>query len=53
MTIMAANTTNSMCRTSILVLLGLIALIAGAKWLAILVPAAMLVCFGAVPSIAT
>ena len=48
---MSANTKNSMGRTLALTLLGLLALLAGVKWLVVLVPAAMLVWFGAPPGL--
>jgi hypothetical protein len=44
---MSKNSKKSMGWTSVLILLGLAALFAGAKWLVLLIPAAMLVWYGA------
>lgn len=48
---MSKNTKKSMGSTSILILLGLIALFAGEKWLLLLIPAAMLVWYRARPAL--
>jgi len=44
---MSANSKKSMGGTTVLILLGLIALFAGQKWLLLLIPAALLVWYGA------
>ena len=49
--VMSASTKNSLSRTLLLVLLGLIALLIGMKSLPVLVPAALLVWFGASPAL--
>jgi hypothetical protein len=46
---MSANSKKSIGWTSVLVLLGLIALFGGEKWLVVLIPAAVLVWYGAGP----
>jgi hypothetical protein len=43
------NSKKSMAGTLILILLGLVALFVGVKWLVVLIPAAMLVWYGASP----
>jgi hypothetical protein len=48
---MSMNTKKSMGWTFILILLGLIALFGGEKWLVLLIPAAMLVWYGARPTL--
>jgi hypothetical protein len=48
---MSANSINTTARTSLLILLGLLALIAGVKWLAVLIPAAMLVWYVSSPAL--
>lgn len=48
---MNANFKRSIGSTLLLVLLGLLAFLAGAKWLVVLVPAAVLVWFGASPAL--
>ncbi len=45
------NTKKSMGWTLILIFLGLIALFGGEKWLVLLIPAAMLVWYGARPTL--
>jgi hypothetical protein len=47
---MSRNAKKSMGWTMVLMLLGLIALFAGAKWLVVLVPAAMLIWYEASPT---
>jgi len=47
---MSANAKKSMTGTMALILLGLLTLITGGKWLVVLVPAAMLVWYGARPA---
>jgi hypothetical protein len=47
--LMSANSKKSISRTLILILLGIIALVAGVKSLIVLIPAAMLVYFGTDP----
>jgi hypothetical protein len=44
---MSANSKKSMGSTMVLILLGLIALFAGQQWLVLLIPAAILVWYGA------
>jgi hypothetical protein len=46
---MSANSKKSLTSTIILMLLGLAAFVGGAKWLILLVPAALLVWYGARP----
>lgn len=46
---MSADRKKSMGWTMVLILLGVAALVGGAKWLVVLIPAAMLVWFGATP----
>jgi hypothetical protein len=46
---MSANSKKSLTSTFILILLGLAALVGGSKWLILLVPAALLVWYGARP----
>ena len=46
---MSAASRKSMGWTSVLVILGVVALYASAKWLAILVPVAVLIWYGARP----
>jgi hypothetical protein len=43
---MSAESKKSMGGTILLILFGIIALVAGASWLVVLIPAAMLVWFG-------
>jgi len=50
---MSANSKKSILWTIILVILGMAALYGGAKWLSLLIPAAMLVWFVAKPSLGT
>ncbi len=47
---MSANAKKSMTATVALILLGLLALITGGKWLVVLIPAAMLVWYGSKPA---
>jgi hypothetical protein len=44
---MSANSKKSMSGTILLIVLGLLALFTGAKWLVLLIPAAMFVWYGA------
>jgi hypothetical protein len=44
---MSMNSKKSIGWTSVLILLGLVALFAGVKWLVVLIPAAMMVWYGA------
>jgi hypothetical protein len=44
---MSADSKKSMGGTTVLILLGLIALVAGPKWLVVLIPAALLVWYSA------
>jgi low affinity Fe/Cu permease len=46
---MSINSKKSMGWTGVLILLGLVALFGGEKWLVVLIPAAMLVWYGAGP----
>ncbi len=46
---MSANSKKSLGSTILLIFLGLAALIGGAKWLVLIVPAAVLVWYGARP----
>ncbi len=46
---MSANSKTSLGTTLLLILLGLAALFAGAKWLAVLIPAALFVWYSAKP----
>jgi len=46
---MSMNSKKSMAGTFVLILLGLVALFGGEKWLVVLIPAAMLVWYGAGP----
>ncbi|HUD64155.1 MAG TPA: hypothetical protein VMQ17_06250 [Candidatus Sulfotelmatobacter sp.] len=46
---MSADSKKSMGWTIVLVLLGVVALVGGVKWLVLLVPAAMLIWYGAGP----
>lgn len=46
---MSANTKKSMGWTIVLILLGMAALYGGSKWLSLLIPAALLVWYGAGP----
>jgi hypothetical protein len=48
---MSMNTKKSVSGTILLILLGLVALFAGANWLPVLIPAAMLIWFGAGPAL--
>jgi hypothetical protein len=48
---MSRNCKKSMGWTIALILLGLIALFAGVKWLALLIPAALLIWYGAGPAL--
>jgi len=48
---MSVNSKKSITSTTILILLGLVALFAGEKWLALLIPAAMLVWYAAGPAL--
>jgi hypothetical protein len=48
---MSRNAKKSMGWMVVLILLGLTALFAGAKWLVVLVPAAMLIWYGASPAV--
>ena len=48
---MSANSKKSMAWTIILILLGMAALYGGEKWLALLIPAAILVWYGAGPAL--
>ncbi len=48
---MSVNSKKSMGWTSVLILLGLVALFAGAKWLVVLIPAAMMVWYGVGPTL--
>jgi hypothetical protein len=48
---MSVNSKKSMASTTVLILLGLLALFAGEKWLALLIPAAILVWYGAGPAL--
>ena len=48
---MSPNTKKSMGATAVLVLLGMLVLIAGDKWLGIMIPAAILVWFAASPTL--
>jgi hypothetical protein len=47
--LMSANAKKSMGGTIVLVMFGVVALIGGVKWLPLLIPAAMLVWYGAGP----
>ena len=46
---MSADSKKSMGWTIVLVLLGVVALVSGVKWLVLLIPAAMLIWYGAGP----
>ncbi len=46
---MSADSKKSMGWTIVLVLLGVVALVGGVKWLVLLIPAAMLIWYGAAP----
>ena len=46
---MSADSKKSMGWTVVLILLGVVALFAGARWLTLLIPAAMLIWYGAGP----
>jgi hypothetical protein len=48
---MSANSKKSITSTTVLILLGLVALFAGAKWLGLLIPAAILVWYAAGPAL--
>jgi hypothetical protein len=48
---MSRNAKKSMGWTSLLILFGLMALFGGEKWLVLLIPAAMLVWYGAGPMV--
>jgi hypothetical protein len=48
---MSANSKKSMGWSGVLVLLGLVALFGGQDWLVVLIPAAMLVWYGASPAL--
>jgi len=50
---MSSNSKKSMVWTIILIVLGMAALFSGAKWLSLLIPAAMFVWFAAKPSLRT
>ena len=47
---MSANSKKSLGGTTLLILLGMAVLIAGAKWLMVLIPAAVLVWYAAKPT---
>jgi hypothetical protein len=47
--LMSADSKKSMGWTIVLVLLGVVALVGGVKWLVLLIPAAMLIWYGAAP----
>ena len=49
--IMSASTKKSMGWMAVLILLGLVALFGGVKWLVVLIPAAMMVWYGAGPAL--
>jgi Na+/H+ antiporter NhaC len=51
--IMSSKSRKSMAWTVVLILLGVAALFGGAKWLSLLIPAAMFVWFAAKPSLRT
>jgi hypothetical protein len=46
---MSMNSKKSMGWATVLILLGIIALFGGVKWLIVLIPAAMLIWYGAAP----
>ena len=48
---MSRNANKSMGWTSLLILFGLVALFGGEKWLVLLIPAAMVVWYGAGPMV--
>jgi hypothetical protein len=48
---MSANSTNTTARTILLIILGLLVLVAGMKWLVVLIPAAMLVWYASSPAL--
>jgi len=48
---MSANSKKSMGWTGVLVLLGVVALFGGVKWLVVLIPAAMMVWYGVGPAL--
>jgi len=50
---MSTNSKKSMGWTIVLIVLGVVALYGGAKWLSLLIPAALLVWFTAKPSLRT
>jgi Na+/H+ antiporter NhaC len=50
---MSANSKKSILWTIVLIILGMAALFGGAKWLSLLIPAAMFVWFAAKPSLRT
>ena len=50
---MSANSKKSLGGTTLLILLGMAVLIAGAKWLTVLIPAAVLVWYAAKPRLRT
>lgn len=43
------NSRKSLATAMVLVLLGVVAIIGGVKWLTLLVPIALLICYGAAP----
>ena len=48
---MSANSKKSIGATAALILLGMLVLIAGAKWLGVMIPAALLVWYVAAPKL--
>ena len=50
---MSVNSKKSIVWTIVLIVMGMAALYGGAKWLSLLIPAAMLVWFAAKPSLRT
>jgi hypothetical protein len=48
---MSMNSKKTISGTTILIILGLVALFSGEKWLVLLIPAAMLVWYGARPTL--
>jgi hypothetical protein len=46
---MSRNSQKSLGSTLVLILFGIIALFGGVKWLVLLIPAAILVCYSAAP----
>jgi len=49
--VMSANTKKSMSAAVALILFGMLALFTGEKWLGVLIPAAVLVWYGAAPKL--